>query len=220
MHNIITFNTILKIKVHSNYSSMKVEFIPLLFLSTQYTLNVYGYMYHSHRVLKQPYSIIYSISHKEISRIDYGVSKIIANHWYDELLIYQTKERNTTKLQKDIDLLYNNKKDDYLKMSEIMSYNYNIHYDKELNNEYLIWKPKLHQVSMDEKVTNSMLYPCFRQTMCLVCFQCVKNDIEIRDMILNPFWNGDSKYMKRHLKKILIHYFITYLKHKSITFSG
>ena len=192
-----------------------------LFLCSLFFCKTHSYIYHSYRALRQPYSILYnSKSHKEIKKIDDSVALILASHWYDELKICQNEpfQSNASNERQNIRFLYDINDDEYMKMSNLMTFHYNIQNDVDTHMEYLIWKPKMHQVSLDEKITNSIVYPCFRQSMCLIRFQRSNNNVTIYDIIFNPFWNGETKKTRQQLKKVLIHYFITYMKHKKITF--
>jgi hypothetical protein len=199
---------------------MKSVSIILVSLLVSFLAPGQSYIYHSYRALRQPYRILYnSKSHKEIKKIDDDTALLLATHWYDELKICQ-KEQTTDPIgSQNIRFLYETNDDEYKKMSDIMTFNYNIQNDEDARTEYLIWKPKVHQIAIDEDITNSVVYPCFRQSMCLVGFQRIANNVEIQDMIFNPFWNGESKLTHKHMKKVLIHYFITYMKHKRIEFN-
>ena len=198
---------------------MKATLVMLVSLLSSFLVPGQSYIYHSYRALRQPYSILYnSKSHKEIKKIDDNTALLLASHWYDELKICQKEQMNDPSEQQNIRFLYDTNNDEYMKMSDIMTFNYNIQTDEEARTEYLIWNPKIHQIAIDEDITNSIVYPCFRQSMCLVSFQRIENNVEIRDMIYNPFWNGESKLVHKHMKKVLIHYFISYLKHKRLTF--
>ena len=85
-------------------------------------------------------------------------------------------------------------------------------------NEYMIWKPKIKPQFMNEKKTNSLFYPCFRQCMCLIGFQRSFNDIYIENMIYSPFWKGDVRYIQKKTKTTLIDYFLSELKYREIHF--
>tara|TARA_B100000886_G_C20315936_1_gene445938 strand:+ start:312 stop:902 length:591 start_codon:yes stop_codon:yes gene_type:complete len=182
---------------------------------------IQAYIYHSHIALQQPYSIHFNPhTSKDMKKIDEEGALVLASHWYDELKNIQYDEEDTTPLRKQIDFLYSYPNDDYLQMSHLMNFNYNIQMDDDVHNEYLIWKPKIKPEFMNDVQTSSIFYPCFRQTLCLISFQRTTNNVEIQDMIFTPFWNGETKIIKKKIKGILTEYFLGYLKHKRIHFQS
>lgn len=180
---------------------------------------VSGYIYHNHMVLRQPYSIRFNIrSSKEIKKINEHEALQLTNFWYDELKEQQRDTISSKKNLQNINILYSHSNEEYLKMSNLMNFNYNIQSKHSCDTEYLIWKPKISPTFITDLRTNSILYPCFRQTLCLVSFKRIYNDVDVENMIFSPFWNGDTKIIQKNVKSILIDYFIDYMKHSKVNY--
>ena len=157
-------------------------------------------------------------SSKDIKIIDNKDAHRLASFWYGEMKHQQEFSINNERQR--IECLYRENNEDYEKMSNMMSFYYDFEKDNEKYTEYLIWKPKINPCFIDDNRQNSIFYPSFRQTMCIVSFQCMKNDICIENMIYTPFWKGDVNIIKKKLKALLIDYFIDYLKHREIHFES
>ena len=146
---------------------------------------VSGYIYHNHMVLRQPYSIRFNIrSSKEIKKINEHEALQLTNFWYDELKEQQRDTISSKKNLQNINILYSHSNEEYLKMSNLMNFNYNIQSKHSCDTEYLIWKPKISPTFITDLRTNSILYPCFRQTLCLVSFKRIYNDVDVENMWL------------------------------------
>lgn len=197
---------------------MNMNTILLLFFFN--TMNIVsGYIYHNHMVLRQPYSIRFNLrSSKEIKKINEHEALQLTRFWYDELKEQQRDMISEKKNLQNINILYSQSNDEYLKMSNLMNFNYNLQSKQRCDTEYLIWKPKISPVFITDTRSNSILYPCFRQTLCLVSFKRIYNDIDVENMIFSPFWNGDSKIIQKNVKSVLIDYFLTYMKHNNINY--
>ena len=178
-----------------------------------------GYIYHNHMILRQPYSIRFNLrSSKEIKKINEHEALQLTRFWYDELKEQQRDSISEKKNLQNINILYSQSNEEYLKMSNLMNFNYNIQSKQSSDTEYLIWKPKISPVFITDVRSNSILYPCFRQTLCLVSFKRIYNDVDVENMIFSPFWNGDAKIIQKNVKSILIEYFIDYMKHSNVNY--
>lgn len=197
---------------------MNMNTILLLFFFNTLDI-VSGYIYHNHMVLRQPYSIRFNLhSSKEIKKINEHDALQLTRFWYDELKEQQRDMISEKKNLQNINILYSQSNDEYLKMSNLMNFNYNLQSKQRCDTEYLIWKPKISPVFITDTRSNSILYPCFRQTLCLVSFKRIYNDIDVENMIFSPFWNGDSNIIQKNVKSVLIDYFLTYMKHNTINY--
>lgn len=194
-------------------------------LTTLFALFVhYGnaYIYHNHISLKMPYNLHYtSTISNDVKIIDMDDAYKLSSFWYEELKYqqkYEEQEQTDTFNRRNIKYLYSNNNDDYLNMNNMMNFKYNVETNNLNTNEYIIWKPKIKPQFMNEKKTNSLFYPCFRQCMCLIGFQRSFNDIYIENMIYSPFWKGDVRYIQKKTKTTLIDYFLSELKYREIHF--
>ncbi len=181
-----------------------------------YLLKTNAYIFHNHLSLKLPYELYShhkSSSVKDFKIIDKDYATKLSTFWYKELKFQQQYER------KNIEMLYDVSQDEYLKMNDIMNFNYNIMMDDKQIMEYVVWKPKIKPLFIKEQKANSIFYPCFRQTLCLIAFKCDKNDIQIENMIYSPFWKGHTDTIDKKSKVALIEYFLDYLKHREIHFN-
>ena len=175
-----------------------------------------AYIYHNHLALKMPYDLCHHPrTSKDIKIIDEDDAYKLSTFWYEELKYQQQYDGSSLQ---NIELLYTNTNDDYLKMNQMMTFHYNLEKDEEKKNEYLVWKPKVKPQFMNEQRQNSIFYPCFRQTMCLICFQRSYNDIHVDNLIYTPFWKGDINIIQKKAKSTLIDYFLGYLKHRELHF--
>lgn len=193
---------------------MLKQFVYILFITL-----CDGFIYHSHIAINQPYMVNFQKkSSKDIKIIDDQDAYRLASFWYGEMKYQQEVSINNDRQR--IECLYRENNEEYEKMSNMMSFYYDFEKDKEKYTEYLIWKPKISPSFIDNNRQNSIFYPSFRQTMCIVSFQCMKNDICIENMIYTPFWKGDVNIIKKKLKALLIDYFVDYLKHREIHFES
>ena len=177
---------------------------------------VQGYVFHNHVSLNQPYEIQYHAnSAKDFKTIDEQDAYHLFSFWYEQLKVSQDYHNEP---MQNIQYLYSNIDDDYLKMSNMMSLKYNIKTDDSHCNEYMIWKPKLKPQLMKDVRENSIFYPCFRQTMCLICFKRITNSVYVENIIYTPFWQGDTTQINKKTKSIIIQHFLDYLKHYEIHF--
>ena len=169
-------------------------------------------------ILRQPYAIRFNLcSYKDIKILSQQDALQLSSHWYEELKEQQRESRSETEKLQDINILYS-QDEEYLKMSNLMNFNYNIQSNQNCDMEYLIWKPKICPAFLTDTRRNSILYPCFHQTMCLVSFKRMYNNVDVENMIFSPFWNGDTKIIKKNFKSILIDYFLCYMKHDAINY--
>jgi hypothetical protein len=177
---------------------------------------VQGYVFHNHVSLNQPYEIQYNAnSAKDFKKIDEQDAYHLSSFWYEQLKVSQDYHNEP---MQNIQYLYSNIDDDYLKMSNMMSLKYNIKTDDSHCNEYMIWKPKLKPHLMKDVRENSIFYPCFRQTMCLICFKRITNSVYVENIIYTPFWQGDTNQINKKAKSIIVQHFLEYLKHYEIYF--
>ncbi len=177
----------------------------------------HGYIYHSNVCLHQPYCIQYNPhTKKDFKKITKEDAYSLSDHWSKELkCIQSTISRNSLQ---NIDMLYAGKNDQYLNMNELTNFHYNIINDNG-EKEYIVWKPKIKpKFILENPQSNSMSYPCFRQTMCVSSFSRCNNDVYIHDVLYTPLWKGDNREIRRNVKKNMIQYFLVYLKHKQIHF--
>ena len=190
-------------------------FLQCFFVVTQ------GYIYHNHISLKQPYLIDFQKkSSKDIKLINEEDAYSLASFWYSELKCQQSFPYENNKEQQNIHYLYSKDKEEYMKMSNMMTFYYQFENEKSQHMEYLIWKPRISPALIDDPRHNSIFYPGFRQTMALVSFECSKNDINVETMISSPFWKGDVNIIQKKSKALLVDYFIGYLKHREVNFES
>ncbi len=194
------------------------QFIFILILNI--ITNISAYLYHNHISLKQPYMVDFQKRcSKDIKIINKDDAYKLTSHWYNEMKDQQYYATSIDNDRQDIQYLYTNEKKDYIQMSNMMTIYYDFESDKSHHMEYLIWKPRIKPVFIDEPRQNSIFYPSFRQTMCLVSFECNKNEIRIDSLIYSPFWVGDTNMIQKKSKAFLVDYFIEYMKHNEVNFN-
>ena len=131
-----------------------------------------GFIYHNHIAMNQPYMVNFQKkSSKDIKIIDNKDAHRLASFWYGEMKHQQEFSINNERQR--IECLYRENNEDYEKMSNMMSFYYDFEKDNEKYTEYLIWKPKINPCFIDDNRQNSIFYPSFRDTMCIVSFQCM-----------------------------------------------
>lgn len=136
---------------------------------------------------------------KDILKINEFDAHYIAKYWHDEA--YKNN------------INYN--------MDDIICFTTLLHKDYKCENEYILWTPKIRiclpndQIIEDNK-KERLLFPQFRETLTLICFENNKNNIKVKSKIISPFWVQENQYINKKVKSVLIEYFIHFLKHNNI----
>ena len=196
-----------------------IQFKLMIILSI--IINISAYLYHNHVSLKQPYMVEFQKRcSKDIKIISKDDAYKLTSHWYHEMKDQQYDAMTQENNRQDIQYLYTFEKKDYMRMSNMMTFYYDFENDKANHMEYLIWKPRIKPVFINEPRQNSIFYPSFRQTMCLISFECIKNTIRIDSLIYSPFWNGDTNIIQKKSRAFFVDYFIEHMKHIEVSFDA
>ena len=193
---------------------MRIIVLFLCFYLTQ------SYFYYNHNRLKYPNYIIKKEKiQKDLTGIDYKLAKKASNMWYDELKIKHIMRNN-----QNINLLYksDNKYYDEITVNDYVDFMYDIeiNYNK---NKYLLWKPSVKPLMVkDGNEDSTILYPSYREVLSIISYKQDNKDddkILINNFITSPYIRTDKiTDIKREVKKILINYFVGYLKYCKIIF--
>ena len=119
-----------------------------------------------------------------IKIILYMLLNISYNNAYiypNKYILKQSYEIDFNLYKKDIEYIETN---DLNNLLEYWNKN-NIKYNS--NDSYLIWKPKIKRYNIDK--INTKIYPCFRETICIIIFEENNNNININFIIHTPFWD-------------------------------
>lgn len=136
-----------------------------------------------------PHSIYYNLNQKK----DFNV---IDHKQVSQLLYFWYGDNE----KKNTDLCYTN----MIKKNEV---------------EYLIWIPRIKSHHFNDDITNSLFYPCFRETMFIICFNSNENsNIVIHNLIQTPMWTFKDEIIHKKVKLILIEYFLKFKNYKTISF--
>ena len=194
---------------------MRVILFFLFFSLTQ------SYFYYNNYRLKYPNYIIKKAKfRKDLTSINHELAKKASNLWYDELKIKHIISNN-----QNIHLFYkeNNK---YYNETNVKDYDAFM-YDVEMNyydNKYLLWKPSIKPLMIkDGNEDSSILYPSYREALSIISYKDNKNEnqILINNFITSPYIrSGENTDINREIKKILINYFVGYLKYGKIMFKN
>lgn len=192
---------------------MKLHII-LLFLGL-----AHSYVYYNHYRLKYPNYIIKKTKfHKDLTKIDHNIARKSSNIWYDELKIKHIMKNN-----QNINLLY--KSDNtYFHETTVEEYT-DFMYNIEMNyngSKYLLWKPCVKPLIIkDDNDNSSIFYPSFRESLSIICYDddVEKNKVLINNFIVSPYIRSDKNTnINKEIKKVLINYFLGYLKFNKIEF--
>ncbi len=174
----------------------------IILLLIQHTIN--GYMYPSKLKTKITNHVLsHKNLQKDILKIHEFDAQYISKYWYDE-----TYKNNI-----------NNNLDDIIQFTTVL------HQDYKCENEYILWTPKIRIcLPNDELIENHkkerLLFPQFRETLCIICYENNKNNIKIKSKINSPFWIQENQYINKKIKSVLTEYFLKFLKHNNIDFKN
>ena len=166
--------------------------------------SINSYMYPSKLKTKiTNHVLLHKNLQKDIIKIHDFDAQYISKYWYDE-----SKKHNI-----------NNNLNELIYFTKILNNDY------KNENEYILWTPKIRIcLPNDELIENNrkdrLLFPQFRETLCLICFENNKNNINIKSKVNSPFWIQENQYINKKIKCVLIEYFLKYLKHNNIEFKN
>ena len=134
---------------------ISIIIMKLLLLIYILTSSVNGYIYHNHISIRQPYLIKFKDkSCNDLKCLDEEDAYKLSSFWYGELKYLQQFDSDK---RQNIEFLYSTQNYDYLEMSNMMTFNYDFTSMNELENEYLIWKPRIQPQFMNDESKNSYM---------------------------------------------------------------
>ena len=168
-----------------------------------------GYIFYNKKYTKFPRHIIKNTKiHRDIKKISSNVAVDLATIWYNEI------KTNCT----NMNILYSHQSPSE-QIYQYTNFMYDMSHDYNLENEFLIWKPKIKPILLNNRSSSAIVYPSYKETLGIVCYTNDKNKIIINDYMLSPFLtDNDNIHTNKFLKGVIIEYFINYLKYTSICF--
>ena len=196
---------------------ISIIIMKLLLLIYILTSSANSYIYHNHISIRQPYLIKFKDkSCNDLKCLNEEDAYKLSSFWYGELKYLQQFDSDK---RQNIEFLYSTQNYDYLEMSNMMTFNYDFTSMNELENEYLIWKPRIQPQFMNDESKNSIFYPCFRQALSLIAFKKQNKEIKIENTIYSPFWKGDLNIIQKKSRSLIIEYFLDHLNYTNIIFN-